>query len=132
MLSKIYHALVPQRRRAQIRRLIYELQHKDVVSLIKGNTKFKDIHKGKRCFILGNGPSIAKLDFSLLGDEFVFTMNQIPRMKDFCKLRSNYHVWTDSILFHPDENNPSDMEIIDVMRKVNTANYTGGGGYINQ
>lgn len=29
--------------------------------LIKQNIKFKDIHKGERCFILGTGPSLGKL-----------------------------------------------------------------------
>jgi len=37
----------------------YFLNYKDLVSK---NIELKDIHKGKRCFILGSGPSIKKED----------------------------------------------------------------------
>jgi len=45
------------------------------------NTKFlrslRDIGKGKRAWILGNGPSLTQLDLSLLKDEITFTCNAI-------------------------------------------------------
>ncbi len=37
----------------------------------------KDSHKGERCFILGNGPSLAKTDLSRLKNEFTLGMNRI-------------------------------------------------------
>jgi hypothetical protein len=37
----------------------------------------KDTHKGKRCFIIGNGPSLKNTDVSLLKDEYTFGMNRI-------------------------------------------------------
>lgn len=37
----------------------------------------KDIHKGERCFIVGNGPSLNKNDLSLLRDEYSFGVNGI-------------------------------------------------------
>ena len=33
---------------------------------------FKDIHRGERCFIIGNGPSLKKTDLSRLRHEFTF------------------------------------------------------------
>jgi hypothetical protein len=39
--------------------------------------KLKDIHLGKRCFILGNGPSLKEMDLSPLRDEFTFGLNRI-------------------------------------------------------
>lgn len=38
---------------------------------------FKDAHRGQRCFIIGNGPSLKHTDLSLLRDEFTFGMNRI-------------------------------------------------------
>ena len=38
---------------------------------------FKDIHKSKRAFIIGNGPSLRQTDLSKLRDEFTFGMNRI-------------------------------------------------------
>jgi hypothetical protein len=39
--------------------------------------KYQDIHTGKRCFVIGNGPSLKHTDLSLLKDEFTFGMNRI-------------------------------------------------------
>jgi hypothetical protein len=37
----------------------------------------KDIHRGERCFILGNGPSLKQTDLTNLRGEFTFGMNRI-------------------------------------------------------
>lgn len=39
--------------------------------------QFKNIHKGERCFILGNGPSLKDVDLSLLENEITFGTNRI-------------------------------------------------------
>ena len=39
--------------------------------------EFKDINHGKRCFIIGNGPSLKNTDLSKLKNEFTFGMNRI-------------------------------------------------------
>ena len=36
------------------------------------NSKFKDIHKGKTCFILGTGSSLNDFDFTLIKNEIIF------------------------------------------------------------
>jgi hypothetical protein len=38
---------------------------------------YKDIHKGERCFILGNGPSLKHTDVSKLKGEYTFGMNRV-------------------------------------------------------
>jgi hypothetical protein len=47
-----------------------------------GIEKFKNLHKGKRCFILANGPSLKKIDFSLLKDEYTIGLNRIYLLKE--------------------------------------------------
>jgi hypothetical protein len=37
----------------------------------------RDQHRGKRCFILGNGPSLKQTDLSKLKNEYTFGMNRI-------------------------------------------------------
>lgn len=44
--------------------------------------RFKNIHAGKRCFIIANGPSLKHIDFSLLKDEYTIGMNRIYMMKE--------------------------------------------------
>ena len=46
-------------------------------------SKFKDIHKGKRCFIVANGPSLKNTDLSLLKDEITIGMNRIYLLDNF-------------------------------------------------
>lgn len=37
----------------------------------------RDAHQGKRCFIIGNGPSLKQMDLSLIRDEYTFGLNRI-------------------------------------------------------
>ena len=37
----------------------------------------RDLHKGLRCFIIGNGPSLSRMDLSYLQREMTFGMNRI-------------------------------------------------------
>jgi hypothetical protein len=39
--------------------------------------EYRDAHRGQRCFILGNGPSLRKTDLSRLKGEFTFGLNRI-------------------------------------------------------
>lgn len=39
--------------------------------------ELKDRHRGQRCFIIGNGPSLKQTDLSKLKNEFTFGMNRI-------------------------------------------------------
>jgi hypothetical protein len=39
--------------------------------------KLKDVHKGKRAFIIGNGPSLRQTDLSKLKNEITFGMNRV-------------------------------------------------------
>jgi hypothetical protein len=44
---------------------------------IRRLSALKDIHKGKRAFIIGNGPSLKQTDLSKLKNEITFGMNRI-------------------------------------------------------
>ena len=57
--------------------------------------KFKNKHKGERCFIIANGPSLNKIDFNLLKDEFTIGMNRIYLMKEKINFLPTYLVSVD-------------------------------------
>ena len=57
-------------------------------SLIGKNIELKDIHKGKRCFILGSGPSIKKEDLKPLKNEIVFALNSFYVHEEFLTIMS--------------------------------------------
>ncbi len=64
------------------------------------NKKFLNLHAGKRCFILGNGPSLKQVDLSLLADEFVFTVNNFSFVENFEIAKTNVHLWMDLAFFN--------------------------------
>lgn len=106
----LYYKLLCLRKRLQIGKNYY---------LLKKNSVFKDKHKGERCFILGNGPSLNNIDLSCLANEITFSVNQLSRREDFYKLNANYHMWSDARFFSIDEDKPEDMELLLTMKKVN-------------
>ncbi len=63
-------------------------------------TKFKDIHKGKRCFVIGNGPSLTAEDLTLLhnNNEITFASNKIFHIFDKTPWRPKYYASEDEII----------------------------------
>lgn len=54
--------------------------------------QYKGIHAGKRCVIIGNGPSLRNTDLSLLRDEYTFGLNRIYLMFDELGFETTFHV----------------------------------------
>ena len=52
----------------------------------------KDKHRGKRCFIIGNGPSLNNMDLSLLENEITFGLNRIYLLFDKIGFNTTYLV----------------------------------------
>lgn len=73
---------------------------------LKQNRTLKNTHQGKRCFILGNGPSINDIDLNLLKNDQVFVVNDFIRHPQFEKLNSVNYVMTDTTFFNT--KSPSD------------------------
>jgi len=57
--------------------------------------KFKGIHKGERCFIVGNGPSINKTNLSLIYDEIVFCVNSFYKYFNIDKFKYLHYCISD-------------------------------------
>jgi hypothetical protein len=53
--------------------------------------KFKNKHKGKRCFIIGNGPSLTGEDLDKLKNEVTFAFNRIYYIFDKTDWRPTYY-----------------------------------------
>ena len=53
--------------------------------------KYKGIHKGERCFIIGNGPSLTPDDLDLIKDEICFASNRIYDIYPKTKWRPTYY-----------------------------------------
>lgn len=80
--------------------------------------KFKDIHKGKRCFIIGNGPSLTYEDLDILKNhkEICFGVNRIYLSYEFTRWRPDYYVAVDYTIVQNDSLKILDMEGIRFIR----------------
>ena len=65
------------------------------ISVLKANGEYKNKFLGKRVFIIGNGPSLKNLDFSVLANEYVATCNCIMIHPKFKELKSNFYFHVD-------------------------------------
>lgn len=63
--------------------------------ILSKNLELKNIHAGKRCFLIGAGPSIATTDLSKLNKEFTFVMNEFEKNKQYTALKPKFHVIAD-------------------------------------
>lgn len=68
-----------------------------------GNKKrlsnLKNVHKGKRCFVIGNGPSLKASDLDLLQNELTFAVNKITKIFPYTQWRPTYYFVSDSLYF---------------------------------
>jgi len=66
---------------------------------------FRDKHKGQRCFIIGNGPSLQINDLEKLKDEISFATNKIFLMFEKTSWRPSYYAIHEDVLLRTDHEN---------------------------
>jgi len=86
--------------------------NKEILSLRENNLQYKDMYKGKRCFILGNGPSLKDVNLSSLSDELVFSVNNFSQVKNYKDARPDVHLWMDLSFFQMREDQKYDEAIM--------------------
>lgn len=68
---------------------------------IKKILRYKNIHKGDSCYIIGDGISIKWYDLSLFSDLISIPLSLIPFHNDFYKLNSRYCILSEPYWFYP-------------------------------
>lgn len=89
---------------------------------MKRNKALKNIHKGQRCFIVGNGPSLKHHDLGKLTNEYVFTVNFMMKSNEFKTLDSKYHLFFDPVVFEMDPDNADERQRIDLITGTKETN----------
>lgn len=101
-----------------IKHYFYLLTKKDYRQMRLRNKKYKNIALGKRCFILGNGPSLNDINIELLKNEDIFTVNQINRSPIFNKIKPKYHCIADADFFYLDDKDPGQAERLKYIKQL--------------
>jgi hypothetical protein len=77
----------------------------------KGLDQFRNIHQGKRCFILGNGPSLKQTDLTKLKNEYTFGMNRIYLAFDEMGFETSYYVSVNDLVIEQCANEILELKI---------------------
>jgi hypothetical protein len=67
------------------------------------NEIFRNCHKGQRCFVIGNGPSIKSQDLSCLHNEITFVLNAFWKHPILNLWQPNYYFLADPVYFDGSE-----------------------------
>lgn len=70
----------------------------------------KDKHKGQRCFIIGNGPSLRVEDLELLKGEITFATNRIFKIFPETDWRPTYYLCIDYLMYGLDHKDINDID----------------------
>lgn len=105
-------------------KVLFEKMNPREKEILAKNRVYKDLFKNKRCFIVGNGPSVNKIDFNKLEKELVITVNEMFRHQDFDKLHSDFHFIADPGYLKLSRRKPEEAFIIEKMSQLSKNNTT--------
>jgi hypothetical protein len=84
--------------------------------------KFKNIHKGEDCFIIGNGPSLNKMDLTQLNDYYTFGLNKIYMIFKRMPFNISYHVAINSLIIKQSKNEISKLNCPSFLSYISAKN----------
>nr|WP_309098437.1 6-hydroxymethylpterin diphosphokinase MptE-like protein [Fredinandcohnia onubensis] len=90
ILIKSYNKLVNTRENIR-----YHLNKNNMKFYTKKNLELKNKHKGERCFILGNGPSLKGMDLTKIQNEKIFAVNFFAKSYLFPQIQPTYYCMLD-------------------------------------
>lgn len=96
-LTKLSGSIVGKKRSLALGRW---LEHRDsrYTESMRRLQSYRNQHAEKRCFIIGNGPSLKKTDLSLLNGEQSFGTNRIYLAFDQLNFRPSYYVCSNELI----------------------------------
>lgn len=92
------------------------------------NLRLKDLHAGRRCFIIGNGPSTKTQDLHLLRDEVSIAVNSFYYHSDAKIINPNYWVIADPIYWEKPDVVAKDFNLA-AEKSVSPELFMASGGF---
>ncbi len=112
-----------------IQRSIYYSKYLKIKKYLKKNKELRDKHKGKRCFIVLNGPSLNNYDLSKLSDEYVFCTNYFYQSEKVDVIKPNYYCIADNGFF---KNQHVKKHLEELESKCHYSNFIFNNGYLDK
>ena len=92
-------------------------KHKDILAK---NKELKNKYKGKRCFLVGGGPSVKDIVLGRLKNEYTFVMGEFDNNPQFQSLNPKFYVLGDSVYFNEGESNYWNKQFEKKDKSINT------------
>lgn len=110
MKEALFSQSVPEENIVEIvnNELLYEIRNVriDVDFYVNKINKFHNCYKGKRCFIIGNGPSLKAEDLEVIKNEISFATNFIYTIYPYTNWRPTFYITQDTLFANKIFNNP--------------------------
>lgn len=84
---------------------------------------FKGLHKGERCFILGNGPSLNQTNLDLIKNEYSIAMNRISMLYSRTSWRPTYYVYMSDNVLNPEWGKQWTKSVNEAVRERGTTSF---------
>ena len=89
--------------------------------LLPANADLRDRYRGRRCFVIGNGPSLAGQDLSPLAGEVTMAMNGFVRHPLLEAIRPTFYLFADGLYF--DGSGPSRQFLAEVVDRARDSTF---------
>lgn len=89
---------------------------------VSDNIKYKNKFSGKRCFILGNGPSLNDYDLGVLRSEIVFCVNNFIKYEKINIIHPDFYILYDRSYFLLNKNDAYDKRFVQSIKNLNSIN----------
>lgn len=99
-------------------RLLYFYRYRKYRKYLKRNIELRDKHKGRRCFIVLNGPSLNNYDLTALSKEYVFCTNYFFQSEKYDIVKPDYYCITDNGCFSSSITEESDVYIGKILQRA--------------
>lgn len=73
--------------------------------------RYRNIHKGKRCFVIANGPSLAQMELGKLKNEITMSMNRAYLLYDVWGFTPSYYVCINELVLEQFSDDISNLEL---------------------
>jgi hypothetical protein len=79
--------------------------------IVERNKRFKDLHEGESCYLIGNGSSLKYFDLKKFGNKIAIGCNSLFYHRDFKEINVKYYYQGHSFCFYPYWRNTTSTKI---------------------
>ena len=94
---------------------------REELAVLASNGALRDRHRGRRCFVIGNGPSLAAQDLSPLAGEVTLVTNAFHKHPILERWQPTYYLLADSLYF--DGSEPMRVFFADIRSRVHATTF---------